>query len=154
MPFAYQRLSVDDYEKIRLIDPNGFYPAGPPKYWVVDVERDIKLAHLGGQGSSSASSDLMPDFYLMLWRQHKVRFESRYTATISDGVETIKQDVLAIYASKELELEESAIRVAISEAIDADWRARLSLHKSVWYAIGTVSVNISAINFVLQGVSS
>jgi hypothetical protein len=153
MTFVYHPLNLDEYKKIRQIDPDGFYPAGPPKYCVFDVERDIKLAHLGGRGDMPASNDLMPDFYVMVWRQYKLRFESRYVVGRDGNLSTINEDVFSVYASKELASEEDAIRTTIPEAIEARWRVREAQFPSAWQ-IAKINVNISTINFVPQGASS
>jgi hypothetical protein len=145
MTFVHEPMSLDNWKELVHLNPNGMYPSGVRDHWVVDHDNDVQLVSLGGRGHMPASSDHMPNFYVLIWHKPVVKFESRYTSKIDDCIEGIEQEIFSIYAPKKLAPEAEAIRTAIQEALLVNWQG---LKSGLRLQLGALSINFSEMNFV------
>lgn len=143
--FVRHGISDEDFKKLRLdLDPKGFYPAGNPRYWLIDEKHDLKFSSLGGRGDHPESHDLMPNFYLLVVGKLFIRFESRYIVKTTENKNNYLHEIFNAQCPAVLFEHREHLYQAIREALFANWHSR----ENKRYATTDVDITPFAFNFI------
>ena len=141
MTFTYEPLSDHDFKEIVRRKPNASYLAGKPSHWVVDSLNNVQLLCLGGQGDMAEGLDLPPDYFLLIWNNQILQFESRQkTSATADG-KVLSQKVFNLFAPQNLEAEAVAIAETLTGALNVYLRALPTSQpiKSIDFSLAPIS---------------
>ena len=125
MPFVYEELdevaalelkgTVEKFQRVLSMSP----------LQVIDRERDITFAELGGQGFLAPDTDRPPSYYALIWKGLGVAFEGYDARTQSEeNVKRIAIRLTGLALPQQLRGDLAEIQKAIEEVMLVLWDAR------------------------------
>ena len=141
MTFTYEPLSDHDFKEIVRRKPNASYLAGKPSHWVVDSLNNVQLLSLGGQGDMAEGLDLPSDYFLLIWKNQILQFQSRQKTSVTADGKVMSQKAFNLFVPKILKEEAVAIAEALADALNVYWRALPTAQsiKSIDFSLAPIS---------------